>query len=46
VTRPCARSRSSGGYFLGAGMTPPFRGIRPCTKPGALQSVKPEEAQR
>jgi hypothetical protein len=28
ATMRCARSRSSCGYFLGAGITPPFRGIR------------------
>ncbi|OIQ83605.1 hypothetical protein GALL_345930 [mine drainage metagenome] len=32
-----ARSRNSSGYFLGAGMAPRFRGIRPCTRPGARQ---------
>src|SRR5215213_8520219 len=31
-----ARSRNSLGYFLGAGTTPPFRGFRPSTNPGAL----------
>lgn len=37
ATTRCARSRSSSGYFLGAGMTPPFRGIRLPTRPGAIQ---------
>jgi len=37
ATSRCARSRNSFGYFLGAGMTPPFREIRPCIKPGAIQ---------
>jgi len=37
ATNRCARSRNSSGYFLGAGMTPPFRGIRPSTRPGAIQ---------
>ncbi len=35
---PRARSRSSFGYFLGAGITPPFRGIRPSSKPGAIHT--------
>ncbi|MEO5841613.1 MAG: hypothetical protein ABIQ73_28295, partial [Acidimicrobiales bacterium] len=32
-----ARCLNSSGYFLGAGITPPFRGIRPSIKYGALQ---------
>src|SRR4051812_13056586 len=33
------RSRSSRGYFLGAGIYPPSCGIRASSKPGALQGV-------
>jgi hypothetical protein len=39
ATNRCARSRSSSGYFLGAGITPPFRGITPSTKPGAVHAA-------
>ncbi|QYG91173.1 hypothetical protein HC251_01125 [Iamia sp. SCSIO 61187] len=35
-----ARSLSSAGYFLGAGMTPPFRGINASTRPGAVQLIR------
>src|SRR6266487_4485116 len=38
TTRRTARSRISSGYFLGAGMTPPFRGFGVSPKPGAIQS--------
>ena len=38
ATNRTERSRNSSGYFLGAGMTPPFRGIRPSTKPGTIHS--------
>jgi hypothetical protein len=38
-TRRIDRSRSSTGYFLGAGMTPPFRGINASTSPGAVHLV-------
>jgi hypothetical protein len=31
-----ARSRSSSGYFRGAGTDPPSRGFRPSTAPGAV----------
>jgi hypothetical protein len=44
VTRRCARSRSSGGYFLGCWHDPPSCGIRPSTNPGAVhppRSVNP-----
>ena len=34
-----ARSRNSLGYFLGAGICPPFCGIRASSKPGAVQIV-------
>ena len=37
ATMRCAGSRSSFGYFLGAGITPPFRGIRPSTRARAVQ---------
>jgi len=40
ATNRCARSRSSSGYFLGAGITPPFRGITPSTKPGAVHGAE------
>lgn len=36
-----ARSHSSFGYFLGAGTTPPPRGVKPSTKPGAVQNASP-----
>ena len=36
ATSRIARSRSSCGYFLGAGMIPSSRGIRPSTEPGAV----------
>ena len=39
ATNRTERSRNSCGYFLGAGMTPPFRGIRPSTKPGTIQPL-------
>ena len=32
-------SRNSCGYFPGAGMTPPLRGIRPSTKAGSVHSA-------
>ena len=35
-TRRIALSRSSSGYFRGAGLTPPFRGINASTRPGAV----------
>lgn len=38
-TRRTARSRNSAGYFLGAGITPPFRGIKAPTKPVAIQPL-------
>ena len=37
ATNLTERSRSSRGYFFGAGMTSPFGGIRPSTEPGANQ---------
>ena len=40
-----ARSRSSSGYFLGAGIAPPFRGFEPSARTGALQSC-PNETSR
>jgi len=36
-TKRIARSRISSGYFLGAGMTPPFRGFGVSINPGAIQ---------
>jgi hypothetical protein len=38
TTSRTARSRSSAGYFLAAGIRPPSCGIRASSKPGALQS--------
>jgi len=38
-TSRCARSRSSSGYFLGAGTGPLSRGFRASINPGAVQSV-------
>ena len=37
-TRRTARSRTSGGYFFGADMTPPFRGINASTKAGTVHT--------
>ena len=34
ATMRCARSRKSFEYFVGAGMTPPFRRVRPFTRAG------------
>jgi hypothetical protein len=39
TTNRTERSRNSSGYFLGAGMNPPLRGISPFKKPGAIQSA-------
>ncbi len=38
VTRRRARSRNSCGYFLGAGMSSSFRGIRPSPRPGPVHN--------
>ena len=40
VTRRCARSRSSSGYFLGCWHDPPSCGIRPSTNPGAVHGFE------
>jgi hypothetical protein len=37
ATIRCAHSCNSFGYSLGAGMRPPFRGIRPSAKPRVVQ---------